>query len=146
MKTLLAITGAILIGAMSQAMSATIPAGTILTVKTLQTVSSVDPPGTSVPMQLQCPLAANNKLILPTGTYFNAKVITSRRLTVTRDRLSVNLTSMRVAGRDIPLTTTGPQLLSNYIKASGDVKVSLAYDVVAAGKQMRFQLAQPVVW
>ena len=145
MKTVLSIACGLLVGWACQAIGATIPAGTILTVYTLQTVSSIDMPGTTVPAQLVEPIAVNGKVILPAGTYFSGKIITSRRLISTSDRLTVNLTGVRLGGRDIPITTTGPRLLANNFRASSDVKVSLAWDTIAAGKRLQFQLARPLV-
>ena len=145
MKTLFWITGAMFLGWACQATGATIPAGTILTVHTLQTVSSIDIAGTPVPAQLVEPVAVNGKVVLPGGTYFSGKIITSRRLISSRDRLTVNLTGVRLGGRDIPITTTGPRLLANNFRASSDVKVSLAWDTIAAGKRLQFQLARPLM-
>jgi hypothetical protein len=145
MKSVLSIACGLLVGWACQAIGATIPAGTILTVYTLQTVSSIDMPGTPVPAQLVQPVAVNGKVVLPAGTYFSGKIITSRRLISTSDRLTVNLTGVRLGGPDIPITTTGPRLLANNFRASSDVKVSLAWDTIAAGKRLQFQLARPLV-
>jgi hypothetical protein len=114
-------------------------------VYTLQTVSSIDMPGTPAPAQLVEPVAVNGKVVLPAGTYFSGKIITSRRLINSGDRLTANLTGVRLGGRDIPITTTGPRLLANNFRASSDVKVSLAWDTIAAGKRLQFQLARPLV-
>ena len=145
MKMLLPIASGLLVGWACQATCATIPAGTILTVYTLQTVSSIDAPGTPVPAQLLQSLAVNGKVVLPAGTYFSGKIITSRRLISSRDRLTVDLTGMRIGGRDIPITTTAPRLLANNFRASSEVKVSQVWDTIAAGKRLKFQLARPVV-
>jgi hypothetical protein len=145
MKRLLSSTCGLFVGSICQVIGATIPAGAILTVSTLQTVSSIDMPGTPVPAQLVQPVAVNGKVVLPAGTYFSGKSITSRRLISTSDRLTINLTGVRLGGRDIPITTTGPRLLANNFRASSDVKVSLAWDTIAAGERLQFQLAQPLV-
>lgn len=144
MKRLLPIACGLLVGWASQARGATIPAGTILTVYTLQSVSSIDAPGTPVKAQLLQPLAVNGKVILPAGTYFTGKIVTSRRLISSSDRLTVDLTGIRIGGRDVPIATTGPRLLANNFRASGEVKVSRAWDTIAAGKRLQFQLARPV--
>ena len=144
MKTVLSIACGMLVGWGCQAIGAIIPAGTILTMYTLQTVSSIDMPGTPVPARLEQPVAVNGKVVLPAGTYLTGKIITSRRLISTSDRLTVNLTAVRFGGRDIPITTTGPRLLANNFRASSDVKVSLAWDTIAAGKRVQFQLARPL--
>ena len=146
MKTLFAITCAILVGWTCQAIGATLPAGTVLTVRTVKAVASDDMPGTPVPVKLEYPVALNGKVVLPAGTYFSGKVITSRRLLRSPDRLTVNLTAVRLGGRDIPLTTTGPRLLSNNFNlVEANVTVSLSDEVVPANKLIQFQLARPLV-
>ena len=145
MKRLLPIACGLLVGWACQARGATILAGTILTVYTLQSVSSIDAPGTPVKAQLLQPLAVNGKVILPAGTYFTGEIVTSRRLIRSSDRLTVDLTGIRIGGRDVPIATTGPRLLANNFSASGEVKVSRAWDTIAAGKRLQFQLARPVV-
>ena len=145
MKGLLSFTCGLFVSSICQVIGATIPAGAILTVSTLQTISSIDVPGTPVPARLEQPVAVNGKLVLPAGTYVTGKIITSRRLISTSDRLTVNLTAVRFGGHEIPITTTGPRLLANNFRTSNDVKVSLASDTIAAGKRLQFQLARPLV-
>lgn len=145
MKALFSIAFGLVVAWACQATGATIPAGTVLTVCTSETVSSIDPPGTPVPGKLLEPLAVNGKVVLPAGTYFSGKIITSRRLISSSERLTVDITGIRVGGRDIPITTTGPRLLANNFRASSEVKVSQVWDTIAAGKRMQFQLARPVV-
>ena len=144
MKTLFSITCAILLGWTSQAIGATIPAGTVLTVRTVKAVASVDMAGTPVPAKLEHPVAVNGKVILPAGTYFSGKVITSRQLLRSPARLTVNLTAMRLGGRDIPITTTGSQPLNDVFADRGSVRISRGYYTVAAGKRIQFQLARPL--
>jgi hypothetical protein len=144
-KTLFSISCGMFLACACQAIGATIPTGTVLTVYTLETVSSIDMPGTPVPSQLVESVAVNGKIVLPAGTYFSGKIITSRRLIRSGDRLTVNLTAVRLGGRDIPITTTGPRLLANNFRASSEVKVSRAWDTIAAGKRLQFQLARPLV-
>jgi hypothetical protein len=145
MKTLFSITCAIFVGWTCQAIGATIPAGTLLTVRTVKAVASVDMAGTLVPAELEYPVAVSGKVVLPVGTYFSGKVITSRQLLRSPARLTVNLTAMRVGGRDIPITTTSPQLLSDALAERHSPGISRGYYTVAAGKRIQFQLARPVV-
>jgi hypothetical protein len=115
-------------------------------VRTVNAVVSDDMAGTPVPAKLEYPVTVNGKVVLPAGTYFSGKVITSRRLLRSPDRLTVNLTAVRLGGRDIPLTTTGPQLLSNNFNlVEANVTVSLSDEVVPANKLIQFQLARPLV-
>jgi hypothetical protein len=114
-------------------------------VRTVKAVASVDMAGTPAPAELEYPLTVNGEVILPAGTYFSGKVITSRRLLRSPARLTVNLTAVRVGGRDIPITTTGPQPLSDVLADRGSVGISRGYYTVAAGKRIQFQLARPIV-
>jgi hypothetical protein len=125
--------------------AATVPAGTILTVRTLRAVSAIETPGRAVPVQLERPVAIHGKVAIPAGTHLSGKVITSRRLTPSNHQLTVDLTSVSLAGRDVPITTTGAQLLSNDIQTRRGVSVSHSNYTVAAGKLMQFQLARPFV-
>jgi hypothetical protein len=125
---------------------ATIPAGTILIVRTASPVSSVDPPGRAVPFQLGHPIAVNGKTLIPAGTHLGGKVATSRRLVHAGNELTVDVTSVHLAGHDIPLSTTGPQFLSNDIKTRNNTSISRSNYTVAAGKLMQFKLARPLVF
>ncbi|HTE94484.1 MAG TPA: hypothetical protein VK678_13360 [Bradyrhizobium sp.] len=50
--------------------AATVPAGTVLIVQTLNAVSSTDAPGTRFGAQLANNVGINGKVILPAGTKF----------------------------------------------------------------------------
>ena len=125
MKTLLSIACVLFLDSVCQAIGVTIPAGTIPTASTLQMVSCIDVPGTPVPAQLLEPIAVNGKIVLSADTYFSGKIVTSRGLISTGDRLTLNLTAVRIRARNISITTTGPRLLANNFRGSSDVKVSL---------------------
>ena len=126
--------------------AATIPAGTILTVRTLRAVSSVDAPGTAIRTQLQQPVTVNGKIVIPAGTEIAGKVVTSARMMSTNSRLTVNLTRVHLGHGEQPITTTGAQPLSNDLKTRNGVGISRRDYTVAAGKQMQFKLAQPLVY
>ena len=133
-----------LIAGTAQSSGATIPAGTVLVVRSLNTVTSVDVVGTLFPVRLQNNVLANGKVALPAGTQISGKVVTSRRLHHSNDKLTVDLTGIQSHGRTIPITTTGAQFLYNFSSTRG-VAVTRAGYAVAAGKQLHFQLARPVV-
>src|SRR5205814_10456310 len=118
-KLLFLMAVALLTAGVQKSSGATIPAGTILTVRTLRAVASVDTPGRVVPAQLERPVAVGGKVAIAAGTHLSGKVVTSARLTHSKGRLTVDLTSVHLAGRDVPITTTGAQLLSNDIKTKG---------------------------
>ena len=125
---------------------ATVPAGTVLTVRTLRAISSVDPRGTSAPAQLERAVTVNGVVAIPAGTHFGGKVVSSRRLASSSEKLTIDLTSVHLAGHDVPITTTGPQFLSNDIKTKRGVGVSRVDYTVARGKVMQFKLARPLVF
>ena len=133
-----------LIAGTSQSSGATIPAGTVLVVRSLHTITSVDVVGTPFPVRLMNSLTVNGKVVVPAGTQLSGKVVTSRRLHHSNDKLTVDLTGIQLNGRTIPITTTGAQFLYNF-STTRDVPVTRAGYAVAAGKQVHFQLARPVV-
>jgi len=147
MKTLwFLIAIALLIAAVQKSWGMTVPAGTILIIRTLSSVSAEDIPGIAVPAELARPVAINGKVAIPVGTHVSGKVITSHRVTRSSDRLTVDLVSVRLAGRDVPITTTGRQPLSNDIKTRRGIGISRTNYTVPKGKLMQFQLARPLVF
>jgi hypothetical protein len=124
--------------------AATVPAGTTLVVQTLGAVASTDAPGTRFAAQLTNNVAVNGKLVLPAGTKLSGKIETSRRMVSSTQRLTVNLTDVQIGGRAVPIKTTGARPLSNDYQTKRGVSVSRAAYTVPAGKQIEFQLAQPL--
>jgi hypothetical protein len=124
--------------------AATVPAGTVLVVRTLDTVVSTDTPGTRFSAQLANNVAVSGKVVLPAGTKFSGKVETSRRTYSSTQRLTVNLSNVQIGGRTVPIKTTGARPLSNDHHTKRGVAVSRAAYTVPAGKQIEFQLAQPL--
>lgn len=122
----------------------TVPAGTTLIVKTLEAVTSTDTPGTRFAAQLANNVAVKGKVILPAGTKVTGKIATSRRIVSSSERLTVDLIEVQAGGRAVPVKTTGAQPLSNDYKTKGGTAVSRAGYKVVAGKQIAFQLAQPL--
>ena len=123
--------------------AATVPAGTILIIRTLHAVASADAVGSRFPAQLASNVAVKGKVLLPAGAKLTAKVVTSRRLASSKDRLTIDLMDVHVAGRVVPIRTTGAQVLSNDHRTRSGVEVSRVSYTVPAGKVMQFQLAQP---
>jgi hypothetical protein len=124
--------------------AATVPAGTVLIVQTLNTVSSTDAPGTRFAAQLANSVAVNGKVILPAGTKLSGKIETSRRMVSSSQRLTVNLIDVQVGGHTLPIKTTGAIPLSNDYKTKRGIDVSRGAYTVAAGKRLEFHLAQPL--
>lgn len=143
MKTLVAICLLVMASA-CHAIGATIPAGTVFVVRSLNTITSIDVVGTPFPARLEHGIMAHGRVLVPAGAHFSGKVITSRRLHHSKDKLTVDLTALHLNGRTIPIRTTGAQFLYNFSTTRG-VPVTRGGYSVAAGKQVRFQLAKPVV-
>jgi len=131
--------------AASLASAATVPAGATLVAQTLETISSVDPVGTRFPAQLKSNLMIEGNVVLPAGTKLSGRVVTSRRLHSSTQRLTVDITEATVRGHAVPIKTTGAVLVeNNRFKTRNDVSVSRAGYHVPAGRTLVFQLAQPI--
>ncbi len=89
----------------------TIPAGTLLVVRTLHGISSIDAPGTRFLAELAKDVVVNGKVVLPVGTKVSGQVATSKRTHTSSQRLSVNLTDVQVGGRSLPIKTAGATAL-----------------------------------
>jgi hypothetical protein len=124
--------------------AATVPAGTVLIVQTLNAVSSTDAPGTRLTAQLANNVATNGKVFFAAGTKFSGRIETSRRLASSTRRLTVNLTEVQAGGRTVPIKTTGACELSNDFQTKRGISVSRAAYTVPAGKRIEFHLAQPL--
>ena len=68
-----------------------------------ETITSVDVPGTPFPVKLVNNIVVQGKVVLPAGTHLSGKVITSRRLHHSNDKLTVDLTGLQSNGRTIPI-------------------------------------------
>ena len=124
--------------------AATVPAGTTLIVQTLEAVTSTDTPGTRFAAQLANNVAVKGKVILPAGTKVSGKIATSRRIVSSTERLTVDLIDVQAGGRAVPIKTTGARPLNNDYKTKRGTGISRAGYKVVAGKQIEFQLAQPL--
>jgi hypothetical protein len=130
-----------------QAAATTVPAGTHVVVKTTATITSVDATGTKVHAVLARPLSANGRVAVPAGANVLGRVVTSRRQYHSKDRLTVDITEIVVNGRSHPIRTTGAFFVDNLnmVTSTGAVVTRGGY-AVRAGRQLHFQLAQPLVF
>lgn len=125
--------------------AATVPAGTALIVQTQSTMMSTDAPGTRFAAHLANNVTVNGKTILPAGTKFSGKIVTSRRTVSSTQRLTVDLTDVQAGGRNVPIKTTGAFLVDNQnFQTKGGTSVSRGAYSVRAGRRMEFHLAQPL--
>jgi hypothetical protein len=129
--------------AVDNALATTVPAGTSLVVKTLDVISSSETPGKKFPTVLLHDVAVKGRVVLPAGTKVTAKIVTSKRMSSSAERLTVNLTDVMVGGHAIPLRTTGAVKVENYTSSRG-VSISPGYYHVAKGKKLHFRLGEPL--
>ena len=123
----------------------TIPAGTPLVVRTLHGIASIDAPGTRFPAQLEKDVVVNGKVVLPVGTKVSGQIATSKRTHASSQRLSVNITSVQVGGRSLPIKTAGAiGLEQSDLKTRRGVSVSKYSYQVPSGRKIEFRLAQPL--
>ncbi len=125
--------------------AATIPAGTTLTVSSVSQFSSRGAVGKTFEAKLAQDVSINGRVVLKTGTKTFGKIATSRSNPHKNDPLTVELTSVSVNGRKVPVKTnafqpgnphmTGRQ--ARYGHTAGTL-------VINPGTLMQFQLLQPV--
>ena len=125
--------------------AATIPAGTTLTVSTVSLITSQDAVGSSFEAKLAQNVSVKGSVLLKAGTKAFGKVRSSRRNPRKSEPLSVELASVSVNGRNVPVKTNNvephgpPQTArqAHYGHTAGTT-------VVNPKTLLRFQLLQPV--
>ena len=145
---LIAITSCVSIATQFSASAATVPAGTNLTVRTVDTISSQDRVGKKFTAQLDRDVVVNGTVLLRAGMKVFGKVQSSRALSGRQSRpLTLNLTAISSHGREVPVVTaqafraestapTGPGGRATIISGSKFV--------LPHGSKMQFRLAQPL--
>jgi hypothetical protein len=96
--------------------AATIPAGTTVVVRTLNTIHSTDRVGRTFTAQLDQDVALNGKVVLRAGTKFHGKIEASQANPRNSQPLTLNLTDVSVNGRTIPVKTVSGFQLENKAK------------------------------
>jgi hypothetical protein len=125
--------------------AATIPAGTTLVVRTLNTIHSTDRVGRTFNAQLDQDIAVNGKTVLPKGTKVFGKIESSQAIPRSNSPLTLNLTGVSVNGRTIPIKTTGAFELQNVAKGRAKARgVTVGPFLAPHGTKMEFRLAQPL--
>jgi len=125
--------------------AATIPAGTTLTVSTVSLVTSQSVVGRSFEAKLAQDVSVKGNVVLKAGTKVFGKIASSRANPRKSEPLSVELASVSVNGRNVPVKTNSvephgpPQTArqAHYGHTAGTT-------VVNPGTRMQFQLLQPV--
>jgi len=143
---LIAIASCAWIAAAQSSFSATIPAGTTLIVRTLNTIHSNDRVGRTFTAQLDQNVVVNGKVVLQAGTKFHGKIEASQANPRNSQPLTLNLIDVSVNGRTIPIKTVNGFQLENKAKV-GRAKargISVGSFVAPHGTKMEFRIAQPV--
>src|SRR5690242_20841175 len=121
--------------------AAILPAGTMLTVRSVSMITSQQPVGRSFEAKLAQDVSVKGNVVLKTGTKVFGKIASSRANPRKSEPLSVELASIEMSGRKIPVRTTsvhpsgGPQTgrQAHYGHTGGTT-------VVNPGSTMQFQL------
>ena len=110
------------------AASATLPAGTTLLVRMMDSVSSANAPGANFTTKLEYDLVVNNAVVVKAGTPIYGKVqsSTQARRAVGKSTLDIRLTQIAAGGSPIPIMT------SSY-KQAGEESIRKAARGAAAG-------------
>ena len=125
--------------------AATIPAGTTLNVSTASSISSQDPVGRTFAAKLDQDVAVKGTVLLKAGTKAFGKIKSSRANPRKSEPLTLELTSISVNGRNVPVKTNSFQPGSSprtgrqafYGHTAGTLTVT-------PGTKMQFQLAAPL--
>jgi hypothetical protein len=125
--------------------AATIPAGTVLNVKTASSISSQDPAGRSFAVHLDQDVAVKGQVLLKAKTQAFGKIKSSRANPRKSEPLTLELTSISVNGRNVAVKTNGVQpgnpprtgRQARYGHTAGTLTVT-------PGTKMQFQLAAPL--
>ena len=131
--------------AASSVNAATIPAGTTLTVSTVSLVTSQSVVGRSFEAKLAQDVSVKGNILLKAGTKAFGKIASSRANPRKSGPLSLELASIEVNGRRIPVKTNsmephGPPQTARQAQYGHTAGTT----VVNPGTRLQFQLLQPV--
>jgi hypothetical protein len=125
--------------------AATIPAGTTLTVSTVSLISSQTVPGRSFEAKIAKDVSVKGNVVLKAGTTVFGKITSSRANPRKSGPLVVELASIEVNGRKIPIKTDdiqpgGPPQTARQARYGHTAGTT----VVNPGTRLQFQLLQAV--
>jgi len=125
--------------------AATIPSGTTLTVQTVSLISSKDAVGRTFETKIDRDVSIKGKVLLKAGTKAFGRIQASRANPRKSAPLSLELTSISVNGRNVPVKTSSVQPESNPTTAR-EVRHGFTAGtlVVNPGTKMEFRLAEPL--
>jgi len=126
--------------------AATIPAGTTLVVRTLDTIHSTDRVGRTFKAELDQDVVVNGKAVLRAGTKVSGKIEASQANPRNSQPLTLNITDLSIDGRSVPVKTAGGFALEHKAKV-GRARargISVGPFVAPHGTKLEFRLAQPI--
>ena len=125
--------------------AATIPAGTTLTVRTVSLVSSKDAVGRTFEAKIDQDVFVKGKVLLKAGTKAFGRIQASRANPRKSEPLSLELASISVNGRNVPVKTSSVQPGSSP-RTAREVRHGFTVGtlVVNPGTKMEFRLAEPL--
>jgi hypothetical protein len=126
--------------------AATLPAGTTLTVKTVSLITSQDVQGRSFEAKLSQEVAAQGTVLLRTGTQIFGKIVSSRANPRKSAPLALELSSISLNGRRIPIKTNSVAPEGPRTARQAQYGHTAGTTVVNPGTTMQFQLLQPVTF
>jgi hypothetical protein len=124
--------------------AATIPAGTTLVVRTLETIHSNDRVGRTFTARLDQDVAVNGKAVLRAGTKVRGRIEVSQRNPHDSRPLTLNLTDVSVNGQTIPIKTVSGFQVKNKAIGARPGGISVGPFITPHGTRMEFRLAQPL--
>ena len=145
-KTSLLFSICIWTAASSCCFAATMPSGTTPIVRTVNSISSHQKVGRTVKLEIDQDVVINGKVVLRAGTAASGVVETSVGDVRRSNALTVNLTSVSVNEKTVPVKTTGahePQLAGTH-KTGRGASVYVRDYTFPHNTRMAFQLAQPL--
>ena len=120
----------------------TVPAGTVMMVKTGEKVSSSDSAGRNFSATLEANLLAGDDVVAKAGTQVYGQVVGSKKvgrgIVVQHSDLVLTLTQINIEGTLYPIQT------GSFSENSTGVILKRSSVVVPAGSILQFSLAQPV--
>jgi hypothetical protein len=143
MKKTIPITIAVWVAAASFSAAATIPAGTVLIARTVEPISSHEHVGAPFKAELEQAVVIKGKVLLPAGTQVIGVVETSLRSRSSSSALRVNLKTISINGRSVPVQTTGAYQLDRF-KTKRGISVSGREWSFPYRTRLAFHLAQPI--
>jgi len=126
--------------------AATIPADTIMSVRTEKNIYARDPAGRRFETRLARPVAAQGKVLVPTGTTVMGKV-KSPWFTVASStrRLTLLLREIVIHGKSVPIKTEEFEAENpSPARTRGGAHVTLGAFILKPGTILQFRLKEPM--